>query len=60
MPGDAADPRRNFLDRHHQRKAQQHGPADAVTKLRAGLAVGADPRRIVVGGTGDQAGAERL
>ena len=58
MPGDAADPRRNFLDRRHQRKGQQHGPADAVAELRAGLAVGADPRRIIVGGAGDQSGAE--
>ena len=60
MPGDAADARGNFLDRGHQRKGQQHGPADAVTELRAGLAVGADPRRIVVGRAGDQAGTERL
>ena len=60
MPGDAADARGNFLDRHHQRKAQQHGPADAVTELRAGLAVRADPRRIVVRGTGDQSRSERL
>ena len=60
VAGDAADARGNFLDRHHQRKRQQHGPADAVAELRAGLAVGADPRRIVVGRAGDQAGAERL
>ena len=57
-PGDAADARGNFLDRRHQRKRQQHGPADAVTELRAGLAVGADAGGIVVGGAGDQAGAE--
>ena len=60
MAGDAADPRRNFLDRRHQGKGQQHGPADAVAELRAGLAVGADPRGIVVGGPSDQAGAERF
>ena len=60
VPGDAADARGNFLDRHHQREAQQHGPADAVTELRAGLAVGADPRRIVVRRTGDQPRSERL
>ena len=60
MAGDAADARGNFLDRHHQRKRQQHGPADAVAELRAGLAVGADARRIVVGRAGDQPGAERL
>src|SRR5947209_19684778 len=58
MPGDAADTRGNFLDRRHQRKRQQHGPADAVTELRAGLAVGADAGRIVVGGAGDEARSE--
>jgi len=57
-PGDAADPRGNLLDRDHQRKCQQHGPADAVTELRAGLAVGADAGGIVVGGAGDQSRAE--
>ena len=60
VAGDAADARGDFLDRRHQRKRQQHGPADAVAELRAGLAVGADPRRIVVGRAGDQAGAERF
>ena len=58
VPGDAADARGNFLDRRHQRKRQQHGPADAVTELRAGLAVGADAGGIVVGGAGDQARPE--
>ena len=58
VSGDPADTRGNFLDRRHQRKRQQHGPADAVTELRAGLAVGADAGGIVVGGAGDQAGAE--
>jgi len=43
MAGDPPDPRGNFLDCRHQRKRQQHGPADAVAELRAGLAVGADP-----------------
>ena len=60
VAGDAADARGDFLDRRHQRKGQQHGPADAVAKLRAGLAVGADPRRIVVGGAGDQSRPERF
>src|SRR5882757_9016582 len=60
VAGDAADARRDLLDRRHQRKGQQHGPADAVTELRTGLAVGADPRRIVVGRAGDQSRAERL
>src|SRR5205814_9485444 len=60
VAGDAADPRRNLLDRRHQWKGQQHGPADAVTELRTGLAVGADTRGIVVGRAGDQPGAERF
>jgi hypothetical protein len=60
MAGDAADARGNFLDRHHQRERQQHGPADAIAELRTSLAVGADPRRIVVGRPGDQPGAERF
>jgi hypothetical protein len=58
--GDAPHPRGDFLDRDHQRKCQQHGPADAVAELRTGLAVGADPRRIVVGRPGDQSGSERF
>src|SRR5829696_8294440 len=60
MSGNAADPCGDFLDRRHQRKRQQHGPADAVAELRAGLAVGADPRRIIVGCAGDQSRSERL
>ncbi len=58
VPGDAADPRRNFLDRRHQRKRQQHGPADAIAELRAGLAVGADAGGIVIGRASDQARAD--
>jgi hypothetical protein len=60
VPGDAADAGRNLLDRRHQRKAEQHRPADAVAELCAGLAVGADAGRVVVGGAGDQTGAERF
>src|SRR5262245_14502817 len=60
VPRDAADAGGNLLDRRHQRKAQQHGPADAVAELCAGLAVGAHPRGVVVGGAGGQAGAERF
>src|SRR5262249_10454294 len=55
-----ADAGGNLLDRRHQRKGQQHGPADAAAKLRAGLTVGADTGGIVIGGAGDQAGAERF
>ena len=49
IPGDAvarraSDACADFLDRHHQRIGQQHRPADAVTELRTGLAVGPDAR----------------
>ena len=60
MPWPVTRPMRagNFLDRHHQGIAEQHGPADAEAELRAGLAVGSDARRIVVRSAGDETGAE--
>jgi hypothetical protein len=54
MSRGAAEAGANLLDRHHQRISQQHGPADAETELRTGLAVGADARGIVVRRSGDQ------
>jgi hypothetical protein len=60
MAGDPAHARGDFLDRRHQRKREQHGPADAEAELRAGLAIGADAGGIVVGCAGDQTGTERL
>ena len=58
LAGDAADARADLLDRHHQREAEQHHPAHRVAELRAGLRVGGDAARIVVGGAGDQSRAE--
>jgi electron transfer flavoprotein alpha/beta subunit len=53
-PVGAAEAGADLLDRDHERIGQQHGPADAEAKLRAGLAVGADAGWIVVRRPGDQ------
>ena len=58
--GDPADLRGDLLDRDHQRKAEDEGPRQTITKLGADLAVGADPAGIVVGRARDQARPERL
>ena len=58
LAGDPADARADLLDRRHQREAEQHHPAHRVAELRAGLRVGGDAARIVVGGAGDQSRAE--
>ena len=54
LAGDAADPRAHQLDRDHEWRGEKHGPQQAVAKLRAGLRVGRNARRIVVGGAGHQ------
>ena len=51
-------PAGDFLNRHHQRKGEQHGPADAVAELCAGLAISADAGWIVVGRASDKSRAE--
>ena len=58
--GHAADLRADLLDRAHQRIGEQQRPAEAVAELRAGLGIGGDAAGIVVGGAGDQAGAEHV
>ena len=60
MSADTADPRRHDLDAHHQRQGQEHAPQHREAELRARLRIGGDAARIVVGGTGDEAGAEML
>ena len=55
-----ADPGADRLDRGEQRKAKEHRPGHAIAKLRADLAIGADPRGIVVGGAGNQPGAKHF
>ena len=56
--GDAADAAADLLDHDHEGQAEQHGPGEPVAELRADLAVGGDPARVVVRGPGDQAGPE--
>jgi len=54
----AADPAADDLDDDHEGQAEQHGPGEAIAELRAHLAVGGDPTRIVVCGARDQSWAE--
>ena len=54
----AADPRADSLNDGHQRKAEQHGPSEAITELGADLTVGSDAARVVVGCTGYQPGSK--
>ena len=58
MARGASDACADFLDRHHQRIGQQHRPADAVTELRTGLAVGPNARWVLIGRSRDQARAQ--
>ena len=60
VPGDASDARRHDLDADHQRRREQHAPQHAEAELRAGLRVGGDPARVVVGRAGDESGPRRL
>ena len=59
LPRLPADPCADDLDRRHERQRQEHGPGQREAELRAGLAVGRDPARIVVGRAGDEPRAER-
>jgi hypothetical protein len=54
MAGRSPDARTDLLNSDHQGIGEEHGPADAIAELRAGLAVGPDARRIVIGRSGDQ------
>lgn len=58
LAGDAADAGADRLDHRHQREAEQHGPGEAIAELGAHLAVGGDTAGIIVGGAGDEAGAQ--
>jgi hypothetical protein len=53
-----ADARREHLDADHERRRQQQRPDEGEAELRAGLRVGGDAARVVVGGAGDEAGPE--
>ncbi len=54
LAGYPADPRAHQLDRNHEWRRQKHGPEQTVTKLRSGLRIGCDARRVIIGGTGHQ------
>ena len=58
VPGHATHPRAHHLDADHQRIRQHHRPAQLVAELRARLRIRGDSARIVVRGSGDEAGAE--
>ena len=60
VAGDAADARADDLDADHQRRGQEHAPQHAEAELRAGLRVGGDAARVVVGRAGDEPGAEAI
>jgi hypothetical protein len=55
-----ADLRTDKLDRRHQRIGQRHRPKHVEAELRAGLRIGGDAARIIVGGTGDEARTQLL
>jgi len=48
----------DLLHRSHERQGEEGDPEEPEPELRAGLRVGCDPRWIVVGRPGDQAGPE--
>ena len=59
LAGDPADLRAHQLDGDHERRGEKHRPEQAVTELRAGLRIGGDARRVVIGGAGHQARTEQ-
>ena len=56
--GGAPDPAAHLLHHGHQRPAEQRQPAQGVAEGGAGLRVGADRHRVVVGRAGDQPRSE--
>ena len=60
VAGHAADPRADRLDHGHQRKAEQHGPGEAIAELGPDLAVGGDTAWIVVCRPGHQTRSQAL
>ena len=55
LPGDVADPAARLLHPGHQRQHPQRGPQLPVPELGAGLRVGRDPGRVIIGRPGHQA-----
>ncbi len=60
LAGDPADPRRDHLDRRHQREGQDHGPQHVQAEARPGLGIGGDAGGVVVGRAGDHARTQPL
>ena len=60
VTGDAADARADDLDADHQRRREKHAPQQAEAELRARLRIRRNAARVVVGGAGDETGAEPL
>ncbi len=59
LAGDASDLGTDQLDRDHERGREENGPQQPVAKLRAGLGVGRNARRVIVGRAGDKPGPEQ-
>jgi len=58
LAGDVADPAAGFLHRGHQRIHPHGRPQLAIAELGAGLGVGRDPGRVIIGRPGHQARAQ--
>src|SRR5262245_52364396 len=52
--GGAADAGADLLHGRHERKGDDHGPAQRIAKLRARLRIGGDAARVVIGSTGNK------
>lgn len=56
----AADPGANFLDRGHQRIAEEHRPGDGKSELGSSLRIRRYPARIIICRSGNQSGAKHI
>jgi hypothetical protein len=60
MTADPSDSGADNLNADHQRIRKQNGPQHGKSELRTRLGIGRNTARIIVGGAGDQTGAEFL
>ena len=44
------------LDGDHERRREKYGPQQSIAELGASLRIGRDPRRVIIGSPGDEAG----
>lgn len=58
--GNSADSCAQPLHRRHEGVAEEHSPAEGVTKLCSDLAVGCDAAWVIVGRSGDEARTQCL